>query len=263
MLRDDAGEWRISFSACCITRGEPRSVDRHFVVLVLVDWRLLACGLLLLPAVYFSHRTWIHRIRPFIAIFEVSGNALTHHRPRRLVAFGVVRTFARQLAETRRFTLGNHLLVRQQLAVWWRTRLVEMVWESSSPSLQLVSCVRWLADFAIAVDLRRSAHVLGLFDDVVRTDRHAHRKCRPFQNNLAGLDRVLDLLAEPREMEDAPNALRVTKETSVGRMRVEGVGFQYPGNESWVLREYRSMWRQARRLLWWDEVVQGRQHCAT
>jgi ATP-binding cassette subfamily B protein/subfamily B ATP-binding cassette protein MsbA len=35
-----------------------------FIVLVIVDWRLLAAGLLLLPVVYLTHRTWIYRIRP-------------------------------------------------------------------------------------------------------------------------------------------------------------------------------------------------------
>jgi hypothetical protein len=34
------------------------------IVLAWVDWRMMLGGLLLIPAVYVSHRTWINRIRP-------------------------------------------------------------------------------------------------------------------------------------------------------------------------------------------------------
>src|SRR5581483_9197500 len=55
------------------------------------------------------------------------------------------------------------------------------------------------------------------------------------QNNLAGFDRVLDLLAEPREMASRPGAIAVKKEDVRGRITLEGVSFAYPGTETQVL----------------------------
>jgi ATP-binding cassette subfamily B protein/subfamily B ATP-binding cassette protein MsbA len=56
------------------------------------------------------------------------------------------------------------------------------------------------------------------------------------QNNLAGFDRVLDLLAEPREMVDCPGTRAVSKKAVAGRITLQDVGFIYPGTSRQVLR---------------------------
>jgi ATP-binding cassette subfamily B protein/subfamily B ATP-binding cassette protein MsbA len=56
------------------------------------------------------------------------------------------------------------------------------------------------------------------------------------QNNLAGFDRVLDVLAEPTEMADHPGSVTVTKRAATGRISLDGVTFRYPGTETQVLR---------------------------
>jgi ATP-binding cassette subfamily B protein/subfamily B ATP-binding cassette protein MsbA len=58
-----------------------------------------------------------------------------------------------------------------------------------------------------------------------------------FQNNLAGFDRVLDLLAEPREMADCPGTRPVVKHRVAGRIAVRDVEFIYPGTTRPVLRD--------------------------
>ena len=45
----------------------------------------------------------------------------------------VVRTFARNKTESNRFIRGIHLLTRQQLMVWWSTRIIEIIWEVLIP----------------------------------------------------------------------------------------------------------------------------------
>jgi ATP-binding cassette subfamily B protein/subfamily B ATP-binding cassette protein MsbA len=52
-----------------------------------------------------------------------------------------------------------------------------------------------------------------------------------FQNSLSGLDRVLDLLDESREMPNAEDALRVEKSAVAGAIRFDNVRFVYPGSE--------------------------------
>jgi ATP-binding cassette subfamily B protein/subfamily B ATP-binding cassette protein MsbA len=58
-----------------------------------------------------------------------------------------------------------------------------------------------------------------------------------FQNNLAGFDRVLDLLDEPREMADCPGTRPVSKSGVAGRISLKDVGFAYPGTSRPVLRD--------------------------
>jgi len=57
-----------------------------------------------------------------------------------------------------------------------------------------------------------------------------------FQNGLSGLDRILDLLEEPREME-SPTASKVDRADIGGRVTFEQVSFSYPGSDTFALRE--------------------------
>ena len=57
------------------------------------------------------------------------------------------------------------------------------------------------------------------------------------QNNLSGFDRVLDLLAEPREMADCPGTRSISKPTVSGRIALQDVDFIYPGTTRQVLRD--------------------------
>ena len=57
-----------------------------------------------------------------------------------------------------------------------------------------------------------------------------------FQNNLAGLDRILDVMETPVELPDRPRALRLNRSSVLGGIKLENVSFRYPGSDSWVLR---------------------------
>src|SRR5581483_3523740 len=57
------------------------------------------------------------------------------------------------------------------------------------------------------------------------------------QNNLAGLDRVCDLLDEPREMPASPEVREVDRDSTAGHIRLRHVSFHYPNSEQLVLRD--------------------------
>jgi ATP-binding cassette subfamily B protein/subfamily B ATP-binding cassette protein MsbA len=57
-----------------------------------------------------------------------------------------------------------------------------------------------------------------------------------FQNGLSGLDRILDLLEEPREMESA-TASKIDRAAVSGRVTFELVSFSYPGSDAFALRD--------------------------
>src|SRR5690606_8210921 len=99
------------------------------IILVWVDWRMMIGGLALLPIVYFTHRTWIRRIRPLYRDIRSQRQDIDSYTTEAFGGMRVVRAFGREQSESLRFVRTNNLLVRQQLFAWWWARAVELVWE--------------------------------------------------------------------------------------------------------------------------------------
>jgi ATP-binding cassette subfamily B protein/subfamily B ATP-binding cassette protein MsbA len=57
------------------------------------------------------------------------------------------------------------------------------------------------------------------------------------QNSLSALDRVLDLLGEPREMVSGPDAVKVVKANVAGRVTFERVTFRYAADSPFALHD--------------------------
>lgn len=208
------------------------------VILAFVDWKLLAAGLLLLPAVYLSHRTWIYSIRPLYKDVRERRQKIDSSTTETFGGIRVVRTFARQKTETKRFTWWSHVLVRQNLLVWWKTRMIEIIWEVLIPlaSTALLVYGGWqiLEGQLTLGDLMMFLVYLTMLLGPIAT---LTGSAVQFQNNLAGLDRVLDLLAAPREFESVKGSKRVLRKDVSGVISFEGVSFQYPESDNRVLND--------------------------
>ena len=238
LLREDAGGIaELIFSVLYNPWQAIVQLIGSLVILIIVDWRLLTAGLLLLPAVYFSHRTWIYSIRPLYRDARQRRQKIDSNTTETFGGIRVVRTFARQRNETQRYVKGNHVLVRQQLLIWWRTRLIEIVWEVLIPlaSTSLLVYGGWqiLQSQLTLGDLMMFLVYLTMLLGPIAT---LAGSAVQFQNNLAGLDRILDLLATPKELADRPGAIRVNRKQAKGEIRFESVAFRYPDNEQWILR---------------------------
>ncbi len=205
-------------------------------VLVLVDWRLMLGGLMLLPIVWVTHRTWIHRVRPLYKDIRSRRQQIDASTTETFGGIRVVRTFARDKSESNRFTRGTHLLARQQLMVWWSTRILEVVWEVLIPlastglllygGWQILNKALTLGD--LMMFLVYLTMLLGPIASIASS-------AMSFQNNLAGLDRVLDVLEESTESMGEPGARVLTRGEVDGAMRFDSVSFRYPGAETNVL----------------------------
>lgn len=215
-----------------------------FFVLVLVDWRLLAAGLLLLPVVYFTHRTWIYRIRPLYRDVRATRQKIDSNATETFSGIRVVRTFGRTRNESQRYVRGNHYAVRQILLVWWRTRLIEVIWEVLVPLASTILLVYggWqiLHGQLTLGDLMMFLVYLAMLLGPIAT---LTGSAVQFQNNLAGLDRILDLLSTETETQEIKrisvnnNAtlIKVDKRQVDGCIRFENVRFKYPETDQEVL----------------------------
>ena len=239
LLREDAGGVaELIFSMIYNPWRAIVQLTGSLIILAWVDWRLLVGSLALLPTVYFTHRTYISRIRPLYRDVRRQRQEVDSHATEVFGGMRVVRGFSRARSEASRFLRGVHLMARQELNVWWWTRLVEMVWATllplASAALLLYGGWRVLEGDLSLGDLMMFLAYLAMLLGPLATLANSATQ---FQSDLAGLDRVLDLLAEPREMPDRDDAIHLRREDVTGRITLDGVSFRYPGNAQWVLRQ--------------------------
>lgn len=200
-------------------------------ILAWVDWTLLLGAVVLLPAVFLTHRAWINRIRPQFRVIRKQREMIDASATEAFAGMRIVRAFSRQKREAARFTTENNLMARQELYAWWWMRIVEMVWEAlipmASAALLFYGGWRVLDGHMTVGDLMMFLVYLLLLLEPLAT---LASSATQFQNSLSGLDRVLDLLAEPREMPTSPAAVKADKPQIAGRIVFEDVTFVYPGN---------------------------------
>jgi ATP-binding cassette subfamily B protein/subfamily B ATP-binding cassette protein MsbA len=208
------------------------------IVLALVDWRLLLGALVLVPGVYYSDLLWNRRIRPLFRDVRKERQEVDSQTTEVFGGMRVVRAFGRQKSESARFMGENHFMARLELHVWWLSRLIELLWEfllpMASVGLLLYGGMQVIEGRLSLGDLMMFLVYLAMLLEPMAV---LASSVTQFQNNLAGFDRVLDLLAEQREMADCPGTRTVSKNGVSGRIALQNVCFVYPGTNRLVLRD--------------------------
>jgi ATP-binding cassette, subfamily B, bacterial len=221
------------------------------VILIFVDWRLLLGSLVLLPTVWLTHKTWISRIRPIFKDIRNTRQAMDSHATESFGGMRVVRSFSRQRSEAGIFTRNGHLMARQEILAWWSSRGIEFTWSIIIP-LATAFLLYWggnrvlgdMEKFRQGLIKQQQMLTVG---DLVMFMAYLTALLGPIatlagsatalQNSLSGLDRILDLLAEPLEMTSKPGAKVVERETTPGHIALRNVSFAYTGSDNAVLHE--------------------------
>lgn len=208
------------------------------IILMLVDWKLMVGGLLLLPIVWVTHRTWINRIRPLYRDIRKQRQRIDGNATETFSGIRVVRTFSQSRNESSRFVREGDFLVRQQLFTWWWTRIIETIWEVvvplASTGLLLYGGYQIIYNELTLGDLMMFLVYLTMLLDPLAT---IAASAVSFQNNLAGLDRVLDVLEIEDELETHPEAVTLRRANVGGALSIRDVSFAYPESETMVLQD--------------------------
>ncbi len=209
-----------------------------FVILAIVDWTLLAGALVLLPTVFITHRAWINSIRPQFRAIRKQREAIDAGATETFAGMRIVRAFSRQKREAMRFSEENNMMARQELYAWWWMRAVEMVWEALIPvaSAGLLFYGGWRVingHMSVGDLMMFLVYLLMLLEPLAALATSATQ----FQNSLSGLDRVLDMLAEPKEMQSTADSIRARKDSIRGEIAFEAVNFTYPGTQTSALAD--------------------------
>ena len=226
LLREDAGSvGELVFGLLYNPWRAVIQLVGSLIVLAWVDWRLLIGAVAVLPAVWFTNRTWISRIRPRFRDVRSRRSEIDALSTEVVGGMRVVRAFGRQRTETARVMNANHLMGRQELSVWWWQRTIELVWAVliplSSGLLMLYGGLQVLEGELTVGDLMMFlVYLLMLLEPLSILAESA----AAFQNSLSGLDRVLDLLDEQRE---ATGGEALDPRTVRGDVTIDGVRFAY------------------------------------
>jgi ATP-binding cassette subfamily B protein/subfamily B ATP-binding cassette protein MsbA len=206
------------------------------VILMLVDWKLMLGGLLLLPIVWVTHRTWINRVRPLYRDTRKQRQLIDGNATETFSGIRVVRTFSRGRSESARFVREGDFLVRQQLFTWWWTRIIETIWEVAIPmastGLLLYGGFQIIGGELTLGDLMMFLVYLAMLLDPLAT---IAASAVSFQNNLAGLDRVLDVLEVEEELPSRSQTVTLPRAQVRGAISIRDVSFTYPDSKPSVL----------------------------
>jgi ATP-binding cassette subfamily B protein/subfamily B ATP-binding cassette protein MsbA len=201
-------------------------------VLAFVDYRMLVGGMILIPLVWFTHRTWIGRIRPFYRDQKAVRQQVDAATTEVFGGMRVVRGFSRERAESGRFTTGQHFMTRIEVLTWWWSRVLEMIWgvliPTASACVLIYGGTQVLRQRLTVGDLMMfSTYLLMLLGPIEALTSSATN----VQTNLAALDRVLDLTQEEPEFGGRTGGKTVTRESSQGQIDIVDVSFGYPRSE--------------------------------
>lgn len=233
LLREDAGlAGELLFSMIYNPWRAIIQLVGTLVILAFTDWRLLLGGLLIIPVVWVTHRTWISRIRPLYRDAKVARQAIDASTTEAFGGLRIVRGFGRARSESSRFVAGQHYMTRIEILTWWWSRIVEVAWMVLIPVASALVLAyggsRVLQGTLTLGDLMMfSTYVLLLLGPLETLTGTA----ATIQSNLAALDRVLTLLGEPREFSregEQRGAIVLDRASVRGALSLRHVSFAYP-----------------------------------
>ena len=250
LVREDAGAiGDLVFGLCYNPWRAFIQLTGILIILLFVDWRLLLFSIILFPIVFFTHRTWISRIRPLWRSIRGTRQFCDAMVTESFGGARVVRSFSRQRTEASNWIRSNHLLVRKELLAWWLSRGIDIAWSVLIPvataallwfggwqvlhDRELIATGELTASQAItAGDLVMFLTYLAMLMGPLAT---LAESATQLQNSLAALDRVLDLFNEPTEQDEHLGGKIVSSESTSGTVTFEDVCFSYPGTDTDVL----------------------------
>jgi ATP-binding cassette subfamily B protein/subfamily B ATP-binding cassette protein MsbA len=194
---------------------------------------MLVGGLLLVPIVWVTHKTWIARIRPLYRDAKAARQTIDASVTESFAGIRVVRGFGRAHSEAGRFVTGQHYMTRIEILTWWWSRIVEIAWHIliplASAAVLIYGGTQVLNKNLTIGDLMMfSTYLLMLLGPLETLTSTA----TTVQTNLAAFDRILSLLEEPEEFATTTDRTRPLRMLSPAKVRaevqIENLSFAYP-----------------------------------
>ncbi len=212
----------------------------HFGALLYLDRRLAVLSVLVVPVVVALSLHFFRRLEQVYQAYQDQDAVVSDRLQENLTGVRVVKAFARQAYERRRFDRENWQkylqgtqLIRMHAIFWPTTDIL--------CGLQMVGGFYLGAQMVMEGTLTVGTYLayMGLVVQILWPIRNLGRLMAHISTGLVSLERVLEILREPREPLEAG---RIRPPARLGgEICYQGVGFRYPGaqasGQEWVLRE--------------------------
>jgi ATP-binding cassette subfamily B protein/subfamily B ATP-binding cassette protein MsbA len=238
LLREDAGApGEMVFNMVYNPWRAVTQLIGGLAILAWIDWRFLLGAAFLIPVAYWADRLWNRVLRPIHRRSRRQRQEIDAKSAETFGGIRVVRAFGRQKTEATRFVRESHFLTRLEMLGWYRARAFDLFWDLLMPTasgiLLLYGGWQVLQGALSPGDLMMFLVYLAMLLEPIAV---LASNMTSLQNNLSGFDRVLDLLAEPAELQSRPGAIAVKKGEVGGRITLDRLRFRYPGHEEEVIR---------------------------
>jgi len=195
-------------------------------VLMVMNWRLAATALAIIPGVIALSFTFTRRIRPIYRSTRKDVEAIDGRVGETFSGIRVVRAFARETRELLDYLLGRHTLLRKELFAHRRELVIWTSWGLLTAVVNIV--IVWYGGYLNVVGRATIGDIMAFQWYTFLLMGPVWNIVNSFselQRSLAATERVFELLAMENDKPDRPGAVDAPR--VVHEIRFEDVEFEY------------------------------------
>ncbi len=197
------------------------------VILFVIDWQLALLSLLIIPVLVGIALSFAKRIRPLFQLVQEAWADVNVVVQENLAGARVVRAFAQEDAEARRFAPVNAMLNDRTVTVMRMFAMRAPLFNAILGAGQVA--VLWFGGWKVIDDPTFTLGTLVAFNTylllLMMPVRMLGMTINSFARAVASGERIFDILDERSDVLESPNAEALTK--AEGRVVFERVGFQH------------------------------------
>lgn len=201
------------------------------IILIATSWQLFVAAVVLIPPLILVHLLIFRRLRPLWRNIQDDRSMLSARVSDMYAGIRVVRGFRRENTELAEFGARQHTMVRKQYYTSILGRLLATGWAVFVPAIGIV--ILWYGGTMVLHHQMKVGNLvmfqyfalmlLGPITQMIDS-------MQVMQQNLGSLDRVCDVLSQPVDMADKPNAKSISH--VVGRVDLCNVAFGYRDDQT-------------------------------
>lgn len=205
-------------------------------LLFIINWKMSLASIVLLPIIITLNLTYIRQIRPIYRSMRRDRGEIDGRVVETFGGIRVVRAFSREKTEARRYAISHHTVIRKRLMAQIMEFMVWSGWGFLIPTAALI--IVWFGGMLVLMGEAKVGTIIAFqmylmmllvpVSTIIRTYGE-------LQQSLAAMERVFDLLAEPIDLPDKPDA--VAAPPAVESLTFENVSFAYRDDQP-VLRSF-------------------------
>ncbi|HVT82652.1 MAG TPA: ABC transporter ATP-binding protein [Phycisphaerae bacterium] len=195
-------------------------------VIIFTSWKLAIAAAILVPPIVAIHYFIVRRLRPMGRNIQDDRSTLSGKLTDMYGGIRVVRSFRRERWEWKEFNAGQDTMIRKQQYTAILGRLLGTGWGVFGPAIGVV--IVWYGGAMVLRDQMTVGKLVMFQSYIFMLLGPVSQMIDSIQNvqqNLGALDRVVDVLEQPHDMPDRPNARHLRH--AAGHIELRDVHFRY------------------------------------